>query len=230
MSSDDAKTRILNAAGPIFAEKGYNGASVREISEAAGVNQAAINYYFGGKEALYCEAFRVAHPLGHIEPGEFFQLWDEETAPEEKLRRIIRFTVELFLGGDEEDAWKGRLIMRQMTDPIDACQHMFFEFVQKHISNLRTVIAELLPPDAPEDLVLKLAFSVVGQCVHYRFGKPMIREVVSPETWDQHFQPEQVAEIVSSVVLGAIGAEQTIREKLAGQSLAIQEKSGTHSM
>ena len=43
---DDTATRVLNAAGPIFAEKGFKDATVREICSAAGVNLASVNYYF----------------------------------------------------------------------------------------------------------------------------------------------------------------------------------------
>jgi len=51
--SDQARRRLLEAAVLIFGEKGPDGATVREIAQAAGQNLAAITYYFGGKEGLY---------------------------------------------------------------------------------------------------------------------------------------------------------------------------------
>jgi AcrR family transcriptional regulator len=44
---------LLDHATDVFAENGFDRASVREITGRATVNQAAINYHFGGKEALY---------------------------------------------------------------------------------------------------------------------------------------------------------------------------------
>ncbi len=44
----------------LFAEKGYQGASVRDIVAKAGVNQAAINYHFKGKDELYAELLAIA--------------------------------------------------------------------------------------------------------------------------------------------------------------------------
>ncbi len=44
---------LLNAAKLLFAQKGYHGVSVKEISEKADVNVALINYYFNSKENLY---------------------------------------------------------------------------------------------------------------------------------------------------------------------------------
>lgn len=51
--NDQTRLRLLQAATDLFAEQGFNGASVREITRRAEANQAAITYYFGGKDGLY---------------------------------------------------------------------------------------------------------------------------------------------------------------------------------
>jgi AcrR family transcriptional regulator len=51
---------LLDHATDVFAEHGFDRASVREITRRADANQAAINYHFGGKEALYREVLRLA--------------------------------------------------------------------------------------------------------------------------------------------------------------------------
>jgi len=48
----DTKTRILDAAERLFAERGYASTSLRTITTAAGVNLAAIHYHFGSKDVL----------------------------------------------------------------------------------------------------------------------------------------------------------------------------------
>jgi len=55
----DARARLLAAARTAFAQHGFDGASVRDITAAAGVNLGAITYHFGSKEALYHEVLRV---------------------------------------------------------------------------------------------------------------------------------------------------------------------------
>ena len=52
MTGPDTKTTILDAAEALFAEQGYDAASLRELTKRAGVNLAAVNYHFGGKEKL----------------------------------------------------------------------------------------------------------------------------------------------------------------------------------
>lgn len=52
-NSGDTAGRIVSAATRLFASRGYDGTSTKEICEAAGVNIAAIHYHFGSKESLY---------------------------------------------------------------------------------------------------------------------------------------------------------------------------------
>ena len=71
--SDITRTHILKAAERLFADRGYEETSIRAIVAKARVNQAAINYHFGGKDGLYREVLRAAiralteHQLGQAE-------------------------------------------------------------------------------------------------------------------------------------------------------------------
>ena len=64
MKPRDTKTEILNAAERLFAEKGYDGTAIREITRAANVNVAAIHYHYGTKEeVLRGVTDRIVGPL-----------------------------------------------------------------------------------------------------------------------------------------------------------------------
>ncbi|HET8941562.1 MAG TPA: TetR/AcrR family transcriptional regulator [Rudaea sp.] len=52
------KQRILDSAETLFAKHGFAGASLRQVTSAASVNLAAVNYHFGSKENLINEVFR----------------------------------------------------------------------------------------------------------------------------------------------------------------------------
>ena len=54
----ETRTRLLDTAECLFAERGFAGTSVRDITADAGCNLAAVNYHFGGKQNLYREVFR----------------------------------------------------------------------------------------------------------------------------------------------------------------------------
>lgn len=54
----DTRQRILNTAAEQYAEAGYEAMSLRSLTEAAGVNLAAVNYHFGSKQALFVTLVR----------------------------------------------------------------------------------------------------------------------------------------------------------------------------
>lgn len=51
--SGDSKELLLEAAKRVFAAKGYEGATVKDLADEAGVNVSLVSYHFGGKENLY---------------------------------------------------------------------------------------------------------------------------------------------------------------------------------
>lgn len=53
MTDENTRTRLMTAATKLFAERGLDGVSIRELAEAANVNVAMVSYYFRGKEELY---------------------------------------------------------------------------------------------------------------------------------------------------------------------------------
>ena len=55
------RAQLVQVGREVFAEKGFQAATIREISSRAGANLAAVNYHFQGKDRLYIEAVRHAH-------------------------------------------------------------------------------------------------------------------------------------------------------------------------
>lgn len=102
-----SRQAILKAAQQLFADKGYDGASVRQIAEKAKVDPAMINHHFGSKEKLFTACLDVPlDPKSHIEQAlsgsrdglperlltRFLSLWDSPhgTAAAAVLRTSMR--------------------------------------------------------------------------------------------------------------------------------------------
>lgn len=83
----DTRERIIRAAEVLFAQHGYEGTSLRKITDEAGVNIAGVNYHFGSKEGLLIEILdRVVAPLNE----ERLELLDElEAQGGLDVRRIL---------------------------------------------------------------------------------------------------------------------------------------------
>ncbi len=52
-TEQDTKEKLLEAAAKVFSQRGFGGATVKEIAEEAGVNVSLISYHFNGKEGLF---------------------------------------------------------------------------------------------------------------------------------------------------------------------------------
>ncbi len=202
MANDDARTRILKAAGPIFAEKGYEAATVREICQKAGVNLASVNYYFGGKERLYLEAVERAHPV-RIGSG-FGPPCPEGIPAETRLKQFIRFLLARLLGV-KTSAWQEQLILREVMNPTPACRELLREHFRAGFDHLQGILQEILPPDTPLAKRHQIGFSIIGQCVYHRAARKVIPLIVGQDEFEADYGIDQLADHISQVCLAALG-------------------------
>jgi TetR/AcrR family transcriptional regulator, regulator of cefoperazone and chloramphenicol sensitivity len=202
MATDDAKTRILNVAGPIFAQKGYEAATVREICDRAGVNLASVNYHFGGKERLYIETVKRAHPITLDENR--VPDWPLGTSPETKLRDFISTMMKRMLEV-RTAPWQIHLLMREMQQPTAACRELVQGYFRSEFRILLGILDEILPSGTPQHKRHQIGFSVVGQCLHYRMGHHVIAMLVDEEELKEHYGTDQIAQHISEMCLAALG-------------------------
>jgi len=99
---------LLDAARELFAERGYDGASIRAITRRAGVNLGAVTYHFGSKEALYHAV--IASKLAPLRE----RVDRAAAAPGEALDRIAAVVGALFDHYAEDPALP-RLILQQIA-------------------------------------------------------------------------------------------------------------------
>jgi AcrR family transcriptional regulator len=127
------RERILDTAERLFAERGFAGTSVREITDAAAVNLGAVNYHFQSKENLYAEVFarRVAQlrepvaavaresgPIARERPDEAFRAFGHVfLAPHKKRVDTLRL-LGLFARETIERCLPAGFLARELRAPI----------------------------------------------------------------------------------------------------------------
>jgi AcrR family transcriptional regulator len=193
----DARQRLLEAATDVFAEAGYEGASVRQITDRAGTNLASVNYYFGDKEHLYIEAVKHAHECTSAAPRDF----PPDTHPADKLNHFIRGMVRAMHAPTSPAAMT--LMMREMADPGKAAHVVVDEFIRPMAFQLRDILRELLP-DLPEPQLLMTGFSVIGQILFYRQNRP-VAELIFGLDHVERLTEEMVADHVVAFTFRALG-------------------------
>lgn len=203
VGKDDTKTRIIEAAGPIFADQGYRKATIREICEAAGVGLASVNYHFRDKQHLYVRVVETA--LDYVKehrPPPLDTLPD--TTVDARLGEwILRLARKVMV--TQRESWQERLVAREFHDPNPGCETLLRQRLREDLQPLFVILGEVLPPDTPRHDLWRTAFSIVGQCLFYDTYRALIRLLVTEETESTAYQAEQVAQHIARVSLAALG-------------------------
>ncbi len=164
----ETRESLLEAAGRIFAQKGFHATTVRRITREAGVNLAAVNYHFHDKQELYVSALKRAHQAAARTAGA-----DVAGTPDKRLRAFIHGFLGYLLDPDRP-AWQGRLIAREMAEPTPALDRLVAESILPVKRRLAGIVRELIEPRAPEARVRMACCSIIGQCLFYVHCREMI--------------------------------------------------------
>jgi AcrR family transcriptional regulator len=109
----------LAAAEELFAALGFEGTSIRQIAQNAGVPVALVSYHFGGKLGVYRRVFESHAPTIVAERRAGLALAEFEHDPDRRLAAIVRAVLlpMLKLRAAEGRQSLGRLLAREVTDP-----------------------------------------------------------------------------------------------------------------
>lgn len=198
---DETQHRLLEAARHVFAAKGYQQATVREILAKAEVkNVAAINYYFGDKERLYIETVKYSHQSTCVH-RDHFPAWPEGTPPAQKLRDFIHVFTKRMI--ESADPVATQLMMRELAQPTQACVELVRDYIRPVADILADILAELLPER--EELQRRLiGNSIVSQILFYRQNEPIIQLLTPDRPEFQRFDAELLASHITAFSLAAI--------------------------
>lgn len=197
----DTREEILAAAREIFAEHGYDGASIRQIATSAEVDPALVHHYFGTKENLFRST--IGAP---IDPATLFpRIWSGD--PAGLGERIVR----TFLG-IWEDPTTGPAMRATVRSAVvnDLSARLLREFFATQV--LRRIIRELDPGEPPETGALRASL-VASQL----FGVALARYIF-------RFQP--LADVPVETIVTAVAP--TVQRYLTAD-LAPPEPPAPHS-
>jgi len=168
----DRKNKILHAAIDEFTDKGYHLARIRDICAKAKANLAAINYYFGGKEALYSEViefvFNIPDPFDLVVKDEA-----HEMPPAEYLRSWVKSFLECTASESPLYKYRYKIIMHEMVSPSPLLPEIMQQKMLPRLTRLKEIMRKLKGSQTPEDEISALCMLTLGQCIYF-FNKPMV--------------------------------------------------------
>jgi AcrR family transcriptional regulator len=184
----------------VFAEKGFPGATGKEICQRSDANAAAVVYHFGGMDNLYRAVLQEAR--NRLAPSEALAAAvAEETDPEAKLAAFIGLFVRV-LSGPVSSTWAARLLSREMTSPTAIFDEMRNKEIRARARILRSIVSELtgLPDDHP---------AVARSCINIMAPLGVLL-LIGPQRIQKAFPilsfgPESMDEVTQHMVQFALG-------------------------
>ncbi|HJW08453.1 MAG TPA: CerR family C-terminal domain-containing protein [Holophagaceae bacterium] len=200
-AEQDPKSRLIEAAVRLFAEKGFDAVGIREIAHLADVNSAAVSYHFGGKEGLYLaavQAVMACSPTGIQELGMLPALDapGARTAAIQGIRSHVRAFLEEILtcGQNEFGDWGQLLISREMQAPRPALEPFMREQMTPYVSHMEACI-RILRPDLDQEARMRAGIGIHGQCLIYATHRGIIRLLLDVDP----YAPENLGALASFV-------------------------------
>ena len=205
-ATDPTRERLLEVAGPVFADRGYQATTIRQICARAGANVAAVNYHFGDKLGLYTEVLQESVRAAQLLAVQ--NTLDQNTPPEDILRALIRARLRSITGESRPD-WHSRLLAHELAQPTPALRKLIDKVTRPICKRLLELTAGMigLPPN--DDKTRLCAISVVGQVLAYVLPGPLLAEI-----WPGlQLTPEQVERIADHIVDFSLSYLQDFRSK-----------------
>jgi AcrR family transcriptional regulator len=178
--NQDTRQAILSAARQAFAERGFDGASIRQIATSAGVDPALVHHYFGAKDKLF-----LATMAAPIDPGELIPKIFEAG-----LDGIGERLVRTFLGVWDSPAGSSAAALFRSALQHEWSARMLREFLVTQVLRRAVGHLQLDPVDAPRRAAL-----VASQMA----GIVMVRYILKIEPMASMSQDEIVYSIAPTI-------------------------------
>ena len=226
LADPGTKARILDAAEQLFMEHGFEATSLRQLTSAAGVNLAAVNYHFGSKEELFQAVLtRRLDPMNQ-ERIELLDKAERQAGAKpptcEKILAAMLIPA-LRLARDEKRGGKNflRLLGRAYADPAPFIRHFLSEQYAGMIARYKEAFAKALPHLPRQELTWRLHF-VMGALSYTLAGTDVLKLVaqMAPAEKDndelllQRLAPFLVAGLKAPTLGGTRKLELVARERL----------------
>lgn len=171
----DARTKLMETATQLFAQKGFNAVSIRELARTAQVNSALISYYFGSKEGLYQEVLEEQFIL----IAQMLKVFEDmpSTSPTE---RITMYAMNIAII-HQQRPFLTRFIISELINSTPCYEAVIKKYISRLFHFLHTTFEEGISkgefkPDLNRDFA---TVSLAGIMNFFFITKPIFQEFTS---------------------------------------------------
>lgn len=164
------RQRLLEAAEQLFAEQGFEKVTVRDVTEKAGANVAAVNYHFGSREGLVEKVIeRYLTPINEERMARLESLerkaGGKPVALEEILDAFVRPFLTQIRRSELNEKLSFRLIGRMLGDDAGKMPAQIEAQFQMVVQRFMRAVGKAMPGVAEEELLWRMHF-MAGAMIH----------------------------------------------------------------
>lgn len=197
------RVKLIEAGAVVFAERGFQNATVRDICHRAGANIAAVNYHFGDKLGLYSEILKWS--ACQSVQAEITAAMQAGDTPEQTLRSFARAVLAKSLATGEV-ANHIKLMIQELADPSPGLDVVVETLIRPRYKLLSGVVSSLINRPATDKATRLCVHSFLGQVTHYVHAKAVISRV-----WPElSMTPDQLDEIANHIVRFTLAGFQAV--------------------
>ena len=186
------REKLVEAAGHVFAERGYHATTVREIVKRSGANIAAVNYYFGGKLGLYTEVLQQLVQAARV--NAINSALDQNATPEDILRAVIGARLQSAIRPDLQDL-HFRIVMHELVQPTPALSRIVNEVSRPIYERLLELVGRIIDLPPKNEKTRLCVNSIMGQILVYILAGPLLMRL-----WPElEMTPAQVDRIAKHI-------------------------------
>jgi AcrR family transcriptional regulator len=156
----DTRESLLDAAEKLFSEHGIQAASLRQITQEASANLAAVNYHFGSKDGLVRAVF--SRRLRPMNDERFRRLQEVDLEADDAVEQILTAFLEplLRLVSEKPDGVRGfaRLMGRAWSEPSEEVRTIILEEIRETIDRFMAAFRQVLPHLSDGELMWRFHF------------------------------------------------------------------------
>ena len=195
------RQKILEVAGQVFAEKGFDRATSKEITELANTNAASVNYYFGSVEELYKAVLHEAASR-LITTDSFRRTIESKSDPHAKLYGFVGIFVQA-LTSPISSSWVLRVISRELVHPTSVTASFKGKERIERIFILKGIVSELMGLPVNHPAVERGCLSIIGPCFMLLIcDRPSLQEMFPNLGFAQKDAPSLVNHLAEYALAG----------------------------
>lgn len=176
---DNTRQQIIEIAGQLFSEKGYDGTTSKQICEECGCNIAAVNYHFGSRDGLYTELLIESHRR-FITMNAITDINNSALDSYNKLASII----DALIDGIDTEQWHSRLLVREIMAPSEFIEGMLNTEAIPKFGVIKTLVSDITGIAEDDPAMALYLLSTIAPCFFLLSGNLAATSQVLGNFWE----------------------------------------------